>query len=416
MILLKKFLNDKYFILTDQIFTSLLNFGSVFFLSKFLHESIFSNFVVLYSYALLNHTFLITVFSAPILIFAVKRWQNSSFSYLLFLLFSLSLFCLLISVIEFQFFSKQVPGIHFYGFLLMVLGLSLVDLVKRYVFTTKVVPVYFVVVGSIVMNLIFFAGMFSFRHSLDINRIFMLYWVSFLVAFLIMFVSILFSPEVRQQRFKISQITFSFGKDILFTHYHYSKWVLAGSLSFWVYSQGIYIFGDYLGVSDIVISKTRTVQNLFGLFTVIFAAMENYLTPIFAKNAMISEKIIPIETLGFYKRNYKRFILVSLLIFVAMAIVYQLIYFEKYGQAILYLLLMWLTQVISVSFKPLSIALKAKEVTYPLFYSHLFGAVVMLLLGGVLITTFGELGLLCTLFISYIVANFANLYYYKKVF
>jgi hypothetical protein len=394
-----------------------MNFGSIFLLSKFLNERIFSDFVVLYSYVTLNNTFLITVFSAPILVFAVKKWFDKTFLYFQHVLIFFLITGLIFSLVEFFFLQKQVNDIEIFHFLGMAIGISIIDLAKRYIFSTKVIPVIYTPISSGMMCLLFFGGLLFYRNQLNINFIIFIYCISYWLSFVLMFACILMSPKIKTQKFGLDSFRMKTGKSILATHYHYSKWVLAGSVSFWAYSQGIYIFGDFLGVSDFVISKTRTVQNLFGVFTIIFTALENHLTPSYAKNAMISENLIPKITREFYKRNIRKFILFSILILPIMYEVYTIFYHQKFGDGLVYILILWFSQLIAISTKPISIALKAKEVTYPLFFSHFFGAITMVIFTLVFIKLIDDRwGFILTLLISYIVANFVNYFYYKNVF
>src|SRR5690606_190769 len=104
----RKFYNDKYFILTDQVLTSLMNFGSVLVLSSLLNENIFSKFVVLFSYSTLANTILTTIFSAPILVFGIKKWNAEKFNYLGANIIYFTLFNILFSITFFFFLRIQV--------------------------------------------------------------------------------------------------------------------------------------------------------------------------------------------------------------------------------------------------------------------------------------------------------------------
>jgi hypothetical protein len=118
----------------------------------------------------------------------------------------------------------------------------------------------------------------------------------------------------------------------------------------------------------------------------------------------------------FYKRYTKPLIVIYIISIPVMYLAYCIIYEEKYGEGIIYILLVWLTQLIAMSTKPISIALKAKEVTYPLFYSHLYAAISMLIFGGLLIFVFEDLGFVFTLVLAFFTANLMNYIYYKRVF
>jgi hypothetical protein len=393
-----------------------MNFGSVLLLSSLLNENIFSQFVVLYSYSTLINIILTTVFSAPILVFGVKKWSHEKFNYLGTIVICFSFSNILFSFLSFLVLRIQVEEVFLYNFLLMNFGMTLIEIFKRFIFSNKTIPTVIAPLISLLMNCVFFGGVFIFKEALDLNRILLIYWASYLSANLC-FVIVMYALTGAKKEISLSRIIDSrFYKLIFTTHFKYAKWVLAGAVSFWVYSQGIYIFGKAIGVSDFAISKLRIVQNLFGVFTILVMAMDNFLTPSFALKALESESLIPVAMKDFYKRYTKPLIVIYIISIPVMYLAYCIIYEEKYGEGIIYILLVWLTQLIAMSTKPISIALKAKEVTYPLFYSHLYAAISMLIFGGLLIFVFEDLGFVFTLVLAFFTANLMNYIYYKRVF
>ncbi len=412
----QRFFNSKYFILTDQILTSLMNFGSVLLLSTILNENVFSEFVVLYSYSTLVNIILATVFSAPILVFGIKKWGQEKFNYLGANIIYFTVFNILLSLISFVFLRIQVEDVFLLNFLLMNFGMTLVDIFKRFIFSNKVISSASAPLSSLLMNVVFFGGIFIFKETLDMNRILMIYWVSYLIASLFFGILLYFLTDIKNELSFSRILDKNFCKSVFYTHFKYAKWILAGAVSFWIYTQGIYIFGKAIGVTDFAISKLRIIQNLFGVFTILLIAMDNFLTPSFATKALESEKLIPVVMKEFYKRYTKPLMFIYILSIPVMYIAYCILYQDKYGEGIIYILLVWLTQLIAISTKPISIALKAKEVTYPLFYSHLFAAIAMILFGGVLIIYLNDLGFVLTLVLSFLIANMMNYIYYRRVF
>ena len=162
----RRVFNDKYFILTDQILTSLMNFGSVLVLSSLLDENIFSEFVILYSYSTLANIVLTTIFSAPILVFGIKKWKEEKFNYLAANIIYFALFNILFSLIAFGFLRIQVEEIFLSNFLLMNLGMTLIEIFKRFIFSNKVISLAYVPFSSLLMNIVFFGGVFIFRETL----------------------------------------------------------------------------------------------------------------------------------------------------------------------------------------------------------------------------------------------------------
>lgn len=412
----RKVFSNKYFILTDQLLTSLMNFGSVFLLSSLLDENLFSQFVVLYSYSTLISIILTTVFSAPILVFGIKIWSHEKFNYLGVNIIYFSVFNILFSILAFVFLRMQVDDVFLINFLLMNFGMTLVDIFKRFIFSNKVISSATAPLSSLCMNIVFFGAVFILKDDLDINKILIIYWISYLFASLIYILLMLFLTDIYNELSFTRIIDKDFYKSVFYTQFKYAKWVLAGAVSFWVYTQGIYIFGKAFGVTDFAISKLRIVQNLFGVFTILLMTMDNFLTPSFSLKALESQSLILAVMKDFYRRYTKPLTFIYIISIPVMYVAYSLVYQDKYGEGIIYILLVWLTQFIAISTKPISIALKAKEVTYPLFYSHLIAAISMLIFGGLFILIFNDFGLVLALLCAYIVANTINYIYYKRVF
>jgi hypothetical protein len=413
----QKLFSDKYYILSDQALVSVMNFGAVFFLSGFLSDTIFSRFVVLFGYITLANTVLTAVFSSPMLVFATKRWSNTQFNYLFSNSVLLVTFGFLLALLEFFFLEKQIPDSPFWLFFMVIIGMSAADMLKRFIFSTKSISLIYAPISSVLVNLIFFGGLFLYKKELTLELILIIYVIAYLVSMLLLTLAFFVLSKSTHVNFKgKTAVDITYNKEIFTTHFHYSKWILLGSVSFWVYTQGIYIYGNVLGVSDFIIAKTRSIQNLFGIFTILIAAMENYLTPLFTAKAIYSEDSIPEATENIYKTHLKKTLLIYLLTIPVMWGVYFMYYQESYGDGWSYIIIMWLTQLIAISTKPIAIALKVKEVTYPLFLSHLYAALMMVLIGYLAITIIGDHGLIMAMLGAYIVANITNYIYYKKVF
>ncbi len=413
----QNFFSDKYYILSDQALVSVMNFGAVFFLSSFLSESLFTQFVVLFGYITLANTILTAVFSSPMLVFATKRWSNTQFNYLFSNSVLLVFFGFLLAVSEFFFLEKQIPNSPFWLFFLVIVGMSATDMLKRFVFSTKSTSLIYAPISSVLVNLLFFGGIFLYKKQLTLELILIIYTLSYLLCMVVITLAFFIFSKSTQVNFKgKTAADISYNREIFVTHFHYSKWILLGSVSFWVYTQGIYIYGSVLGVSDFVIAKTRTIQNLFGIFTILMVAMENYLTPLFTEKAVVAESSISGATENIYKSHFKKTLLIYLLVIPFMYGVYTLYYQDSYGDGLAYIVIMWLTQLIAISTKPLAIALKVKEVTYPLFLSHLYAALMMVILGYVAIVIIGDHGLILAMLGAFVIANLSNYLYYRKVF
>src|SRR5690606_29281906 len=93
---------------------------------------------------------------------------------------------------------------------------------------------------------------------------------------------------------------------------------------------------------------------------------------------------------------------------------YHFVYEEKYGNGIYIMGILLVSQIVVVFTKPLSIALKAKEISYPLFIAHLTAVLGLISLGSLFIYLWEDIGIALTLFLAYFLSNLVVLYYYKK--
>src|SRR5690606_19301314 len=213
------------------------------------------------------------------------------------------------------------------------------DMLKRFVFSTKSTSLIYAPISSVLVNLLFFGGIFLYKEQLTLELILLLYALSYLLCMVVVTLAFFVFSKSTQVNFKGKIATdLSYNREIFATHFHYSKWILLGSVSFWVYTQGIYIYGNVLGVSDLVIAKTRSIQNLFGIFTILMVAMENYLTPLFTAKVVFSEESIPEATENIYKTHLKKTLLIYLLVIPLMWAVYAMYYQDSYGNGWAYII------------------------------------------------------------------------------
>ncbi|EPR74631.1 hypothetical protein ADIWIN_0383 [Winogradskyella psychrotolerans RS-3] len=219
-----------------------MNFGSVLVLSTVLNETVFSEFVVLYSYSTLINIILTTVFSAPILVFGIKKWDSEKYNYLSVNIICFTIFNIVFSIISFFFLRIQVTQIFLLNFLLMNFGLTLVEIFKRFIFSNKVISTGFAPVSSLLMNIVFFSGIYVYKDALSLNLILVVYWVAYLLASLFFVIIIYYKTDIKKELSVLSIFNKDFYTSVFFTHFKYAKWILAGAVSFWVYTQGIYIF------------------------------------------------------------------------------------------------------------------------------------------------------------------------------
>jgi O-antigen/teichoic acid export membrane protein len=407
---IKNLFQNKYYIVIDQVLGSLLNFGSIFLLSKLASISIFAKFVLIYGYS--NLIFILATYfvSAPILVFFPKKKPEESSPYLASLIALNILSSLLLSLIGFWVVQLQVGNISFWAFLGINFSMIVHDLFKKFIFAQNRMSFIFTVFSSILLVLTFFGLTFYKSDSLELNTILEIYTISFLVASVIMLLFIGKNGFLNKRSFIPSLKNIKLIFVFFLEHYTYSKWIIMAGILFWGYSQGIFILGDILGVSELGISKTRTIQNLLGLFTILIMSMESYFLPSFSRQV----DHLRLAVRGFYSKFTSPLLIVFLLSIPVLYFAYYFVYEEKYGSGIYIMGILLLSQAVVIFTKPLSIALKATEISYPLFIAHLMAILGLISLGSLFIYLWEDIGIAMTLFLAYFLSNLVVLYYYKK--
>ncbi|MGI9527377.1 MAG: hypothetical protein ACR2MS_09745 [Weeksellaceae bacterium] len=245
---------------------------------------------------------------------------------------------------------------------------------------------------------------------LSLPLILSIYTLSFLVGTVFLAIIVAIKGLLKLSAFKPSKTNLDNLLYFFKEHYVYSKWVVAAGILFWSYSQGIFIMADLIGVSELGIAKVRSIQNLLGLFTILLVSMESFFIPVFSRNVATLSKAVQ----GFYSKYALIIAGVFILSIPVFYLVYDIFYQEKYGSGILILSIFWISQLVVVFLRPLSMALKAKEVSYPLFLAHLMALICLISLGTLFMYLWEDIGMSLGLFLAYLSSNITILYFYKK--
>lgn len=368
------FLKDKYLILFDQALLSVINFGSILLLSKLADIATFGNFVITYSYSYFIFIFSTYLLAAPILVFLAKKWEQEEGIYLWICVLTNLIINLIFSAILFYFLQQQIPEVYFVNFFLLSLGMSSFEVVKKFVFSSRSIPVKYGLFSTILLNILFFTLLFALSHTLSVNSILEVYAISFFSGFFfVLFFS--FQLGIFKKVSRKSAMAFNFFSEVIRTHYRYSKWIILGGIAFWGYTQGIYILAKYFEVSDFMIGKVRTLQNLLGVFNILLIALENHYTPIFSKESLNGGfQNVQVHIRKLFKENYLKFLGLFVVAIPVGLMFYNFLFSEKYGSGTTIFLMFLGVQFVLLIIRPLGIALKSVEKTIPFFISHILAA------------------------------------------
>ena len=115
-----------------------------------------------------------------------------------------------------------------------------------------------------------------------------------------------------------------------------------------------------------------------------------------------------------YQENYIKALGLLLIVLVFSILFYEILYLEKYGEALLIISIYCFCQSLMLFLRPITMALKAQEITRPFFIGHLWATLTMLVVGSLLIETYDYTGMAICFASAVGVFSIIIVGYYKK--
>ena len=115
-----------------------------------------------------------------------------------------------------------------------------------------------------------------------------------------------------------------------------------------------------------------------------------------------------------YRENYIKALGVLLIILVFSLVFYEILYVEKYGDALVIIIIYCICQSLMLFLRPITMALKALEITRPFFIGHLMATLTMLVVGSILIKKYDYIGMAISFASAIAVFSIIIIGYYKK--
>tara|TARA_R110000823_G_scaffold159218_5_gene290483 strand:- start:134376 stop:135668 length:1293 start_codon:yes stop_codon:yes gene_type:complete len=405
---------NKSMVFLDQALFAFFNFCTIIFLSKIAGIKDFSSFVLFQSNIFFVYVLCTFFLSSPILVLHTKRWNKRSGYYLRTLIFTNLLINLLLSIALFFFLRQQGVYAEYWYVLFIPLMMSLFDILRKYLLSSLKIKLVHSAISAFFLNLTFFTAIYFSSKELTLSAILFIYLISFVAGNLYLFIVIFIAREKLFFQKKGIRNGKKTGHTILNNHFKYSKWIILGGIAFWGYNQGIYIFSSQLGVEDITISKIRTIQNLLGVTNILLVSVENFYTPMFSKFITENSKEkLHILIKHLYLTNYSKLAAIAIGAFVFSYLVYDFLYFEKYGSGLWIIIFFTVSQILLLAIRPLIISLKSIELTRPFFYAHSIAVAIMLLTGYFLISTNHFTGMATAFVLSNATFSAVVIYFYS---
>ncbi len=405
---------NRFLMLYDQAFFSLFNFASIFLLSKIANVEVFSAFVIFQSYIFFIFIFCTFLLSAPSLVLLNKYWSNKKESYVSLLLCTNLIVSAILALACYLFLKEQNISISYIYVFSIPFLMSSFDVIKKYFFASFSIKLYHTIISSILLNIVFFIGVYLYQDQLSLNIIVLVYGIAYAIAVGYLGMVLVIKGVFTFKSLQAIKHT-NFVKEVLGKHYSYSKWIIIGGIAYWGYSQGLYIFSKELMVSDFGISKVKTSHNILGMVNIFIISIENYYTPYFSKKINEnSDQTVRTLVKSLYAKNTVYVLLLMAIVFLFAIFFYNFLYEVKYGNGLLLITLFTLAQLAMFLVRPISIALKSLEITAPFFYAHLIALTSMLSVGYFAIKNYGYTGVALTYFMTIIVFVSVVYYFYSK--
>lgn len=183
----------------------------------------------------------------------------------------------------------------------------------------------------------------------------------------------------------------------------FSKWLIGKTIVQWLSGNYYLIIGGVI-IGKQAIAAIRIIQNLFGVFNVLFLVLENYLA---IKSTLILKENGLQPMIKFNRTVLAKSLIYLMLLFVLVAFFSETIVHFLYGETYIdyaYLIygfvLLYLLIMLNM---PNRFILRSLAKTHVIFYSYTISAAVSLLLAQVLVNKFGVLGIVYGLIISQLI-------------
>jgi len=401
--------------LIEQGLISILNFGAVLIFAKFLKVEDFSQFIIIYSIISLSYLLSTFFVTSPLLVFLPKYWKSLKNTYLIHLFLINVLFSSIIVIFTFLVYGCFKTDVFSIEAFFFAIFWTCYELLRKYVFASGI-KIYGLTVASFLLTFIFFSLIFYgvFFSELNINDVFSVYCFSYFVSIVILAFYVLNFDELKKELNSYKVFETNIFREIFKTHFIFSKWLILGAIGFWIYSQGYYmIAAEYL--TDLELGKVRTIQNIMGVFSILMVVFENYYSSKAAEVYILGgSSELSLFTRKFYLKNMFLYAFIFTIIGLVGFILYNIFYLDIYDEGTGMLCAFALSQIILFASKPLIIALRAKEVTFPFTISHFVSAAFIVTLGLVLANYYKDIGMSLGFLFSSILFTLVILVYYKK--
>ncbi len=349
----------------DQFFFSLLNVGTIAFVSKYLSSELAAKYILINTYASFS---LIVVVALVITPFWVHSANRNSDNFVFGSKFAINLSLLTGIIISAVYILKQNGNYHdVIQIILVSVSYPMYDFLRRtlYVENKEIISAITTVVLSMFIGvgywLLYLQGATSYQPYVYLLAI------GLIIASCALLISNLI---IRKTDAKEGNIEDKNYYHKIKEYFVYGRWSAISMICFWLSTQGLFVF-LYGKISDDELVVSRLCLSLTGIISIYFASIENKLMPDL-RRAYVSNDI------NYIKRQWKMYWRNGLLISIPLSLSIYVIYIFYYGGNLKYsipFILLALYQILTGVFKYYAYVLKSAQKHKETFYSNLFGVV-----------------------------------------
>ncbi|EPY8417765.1 hypothetical protein ACXG8S_003045 [Klebsiella pneumoniae] len=349
----------------DQFFFSLLNVGTIAFVSKYLSSELAAKYILINTYASFS---LIVVVALVITPFWVHSANRNSDNFVFGSKFAINLSLLTGIIISAVYILKQNGNYHdVIQIILVSVSYPMYDFLRRtlYVENKEIISAITTVVLSMFIGvgywLLYLQGATSYQPYVFLLAI------GLIIASCALLISNLI---IRKTDAKEGNIEDKNYYHKIKEYFVYGRWSAISMICFWLSTQGLFVF-LYGKISDDELVVSRLCLSLTGIISIYFASIENKLMPDL-RRAYVSNDINYIKTQ--WKMYWRNGLLISIPLSLSIYVIYIFYYGENLKYSIPFILLA-LYQILTGVFKYYAYVLKSAQKHKETFYSNLFGVV-----------------------------------------
>lgn len=355
----------------DQFFFSLLNVGTIAFVSKYLSSELAAKYILINTYASFSLIVVVALVITPFWVHSANK-QTDNFLFGVKFAINLSLFTgVIISVL--YVFKQNGNYLDVIQIILVSVSYPMYDFLRRTLYVEN--KEFISAVTTVILSMFIALGYLLLYINGTTNYQPYVYLLALGLSFasLSLFICNFVVRKTGKEK-EIEQEKQHYYHKIK-EYFVYGRWSAISMICFWLSTQGLFVF-LYGKISDDELVVSRLCLSLTGIISIYFASIENKLMPQL-RRAYVSDDI------NYIKSQWSKYWKNGLSISIPLSVLIYGMYIFYYGENLKYSItfaLLAIYQILTGVFKYYAYVLKSAQRHKETFYSNLFGVLLTYLL------------------------------------